>query len=141
MTETSISFIEKIIEKTKQNELRWIRYEQGNVELKPDKNNSLTNTALVAMRSALEPTPNKKSSFYAEYKDGFIFLIFYSDPITHSGRITLRAQTKSGDHSKQYASTSGDDKDVVSQLKRLYNIIDASSDDDIDSFVNDFIKN
>ncbi len=79
---------------------------------------------------------NQESCYYADYHGGRFFLIY--DGASYD--ITLLVQTSSSSYSQVYASTLDENSiDIVSELKRLYNLVD-SMDYDVFTFVNDFIS-
>lgn len=140
MTDNQImELIQKLIDKTKLNKIYWRRYEHSDFELKPLKKLA-TETSLYdfeLMSTPLDPS----NSYVCKVNNGYFFLIFI--PNIFGGNIYLYSQTDDSEFSRVYASTENlNDVQIVSQIKRLYNLVDVSlSNAPIDAFIEDFLMN
>ena len=140
MTDNQIlELIQKLIDKTKLNKIYWRRCQNSDFALKP-----LRKLATETVIYNFELTSTKidlSNSYVCKINNGYFFLIFI--PSILSGDIYLYSQTDDSEFSRVYASTEAlDDVQIISQLKRLYNIVDVSlSNAPIDAFIEDFLTN
>lgn len=142
MNNLTIKFIEKLIEKTKMSELNWIRCTQDAPDVKPSKASRLGAPMLVsksAMNVVFVPQVHKEASYFCRFNNGYIFLLYKMSLSGQTSLLTLTAQTDDSPYSKTYVSDDEKDLEIVSSLKRLYNIID-TSDPDIDAYINEFLN-
>lgn len=128
MNDTTLKLISKLIQKTKQHSIKW-RHAHSRALVKPTKSKEfevyLQNTLLF----------DTENSYYADYNRGQFFLI--SDGVSHD--VTLLVQSRHSSYSMAYASTVNEaDTNIISELKRLYNIVD-SIDYDVSAFVDNFL--
>lgn len=135
MNENTMPLINKLIEETKNELLVWSKYDIENDFLKPTKKNFFSETLNNADRIIYE------SSYLCRFHDTSFFLIAY-DRFMQDAYVTLYAQTKYSEYSRAYASTCSvedSNTDEISQLKRLYNLVETYSDiieDSIRKFIN-----
>ncbi len=127
--DTAFKLISKLIHKTKNHSIKW-KSVQSTALIKPFTSKKystyLENIFLLDMNN----------SYYADYNGGQFFLII--DEVSRD--VTLIVQIPSSSHSMIYASTVDEiDTDIISELKRLYNLVD-SIDYDISAFVDEFIN-
>ena len=131
MNENANLLISKLIERTKNQEICWRSYDVSTNLLKPLKqdifgnNYSDTDTVLT------------DSCYFATYLDTTFFLMTYLDVFSNVS-VRLYVQTESSRSAKLYIKSTESDIFVVSELKRLYNIVE-SYDDPIDDSVRNFI--
>lgn len=144
----TLALIESLIQKTKSNYITWSKYSDSHYDVKPLPSSSLERnlgSVMLAATEALASSADLASldsdnSYVASSGDGVFFLLLYIS-VMHDNRLDLRVQTKNSQISKIYASTDDQNIRISAQLKRLYNIVDASNSTmDIDAFINDFLK-
>lgn len=142
MKTNTLSLIEHLIERTKSEELIWLPFHEANFKLKPIYQSPLDINPVDIISSTMSrPVLNKSESYACKYNNGYFFLLVYRS-VAINAEIELRAQTLNSKNSKVYASSSGSDTKISSQLKRLYNLVDnAPSLAEIDKFVENFITN
>lgn len=128
MNDTTPKLISKLIQKTKHHSIKWKRAHSPAL-VKPTKSEEFE----VYLQNVL--LFDIENSYYADYNGGQFFLI--SDEVSHD--VTLLVQSLSSSYSMVYASTVNEtDTNIISELKRLYNIVD-SVDYDVSAFVDDFL--
>lgn len=140
MNDQVSKFISITIDKTKKNQLHWISLSRSEIKIKPNKLYGSLDPSLIKIYKNLKLHIEEKRSYVAQYNDGEIFLVMsidYSQADPYS--IDLIVQTQFSKHSVLYASTTNEDFNVSSELKRLYNIVD-SSDPDVSQFIDSFIQ-
>lgn len=140
MTDNQIlELIQKLIDKTKLNKIYWRRYKNSDFTLKPLRKLATENT--VYNFELTSTALDSANSYVCKVNNGYFFLIFIQN--IFSGDIYLYSQTDDSEFSRIYASTENlSDVQIVSQLKRLYNIVDVSlSNAPIDAFIEDFLTN
>lgn len=138
--------LKKLIAKTKTSSITWKKLSLADIEIKglpPSALDETFNQTMVSVIGSLSDRSHMdvENSYVSIYNDGIFILLLYRSVISGND-IELRVQTKTSPNSKIYATTI-DEKDVnlISQLKRLYNLVEASfSSRDIDSFVDDFLN-
>lgn len=140
MNDPVSKFISVTIDRTKQNQLHWISLVHSKIRIKPNKSFDSLDPDLIKMYENFELHIEEERSYVTQYNNGEIFLVMsidYSQTDPYS--IDLIVQTQSSKYSVLYASTTNEDFNVSSELKRLYNIVD-SSDPDVSQFINSFIQ-
>lgn len=132
--------IEKLIKMTKDNSLCWVHCNKSNIALKPLPTSPLNLDSHPRFSSKDLSTLKLNESYVCNYEHGYFFLLLYQSPFRDS--LSLRVQTDTAEYSRVYISTDETDEvNIISQLKRLYNLISSTqSTEDIDVFINDFIK-
>lgn len=128
MKNVAFELISKLIQKTKHQSIKW-KNTLSSDSIKPPKS--------IEFKAYIQNVLlfNKENCYYADYNGGQFFLIF--DDMSND--IVLLVQTPSSSYSQMYASTLDESNaDIISELKRLYNLVD-SIDYDVSTFVDDFI--
>lgn len=139
MNTNALSLIEQLIERTKNEEISWKPYSNEKSKVKPLYSSLLDSASISSAITRPVFLPN--GSYFCTYNNGCFFLLLYQ-LVTSSVKIELRAQTNHSTNSKLCASSSTDDSQVASQLKRLYNLVESKPDSsEIDEFINSFIQN
>lgn len=131
MNENSLALILKLIAETKEGHLRWCKYDTLSNELKPEK------ADIFSPKGSFSGALCEDYCYMARHESTFFFLITQEDILGYP-YIVLYAQTHDSAYSKAYASTSGSAVNIISELKRLYNIVE-SLDDPIDNSIRAFI--
>lgn len=133
MTETTMPLISRLIEKTKNNDLTWSKYNEDDNPLKNTKKDFFTSKSVKHDHMIFD------SCYSCQFNNTSFFLMAY-DSYNRSGTyVVLYAQTKDSEYSREYASTNSDNTEEISELKRLYNIVESYSDiveDSIRKFIN-----
>ena len=140
MNDPVSKFISVTIDRTKQNQLHWISLVHSKIRIKPNKSFDSLDPDLIKMYENFELHIEEERSYVTQYNNGEIFLVMsidYSQTDPYS--IELIVPPQSSKYSVLYASTTNEDFNVSSELKRLYNIVD-SSDPDVSQFINSFIQ-
>lgn len=133
MIDNTDKLISKLIEKTKNHELLWKKYDAAIYSLKTEKDNQFSST------SNSNFDENQYDSSYVAYSFGTIFFLITYYNLLGAPNIKLCVQTDTSSYSKTYAHTGDSNKNIISELKRLYNIVE-SYDDPIDESIRAFIE-
>lgn len=129
MKNIAFELISKLIKKTKQQSIKW-KHMQSTTSFKPTISAEYGDYLHNLLSLDVE------DSYCADYDGGQFFLIVD----TFSRDVMLIVQTPSSSHSMIYASTSDKSNlEIVTELKRLYNLVD-SIDYDVSTFVYEFIN-
>lgn len=141
MNNLTLRFIEKLIEKTKNSELNWVHCTRSTPSIKPPRNTA-SDVDLTISANYVEPSyiVNKDASYTCKFNNGHIFLLYYASLLGNFSGLELIVQTSDSPNSKTYVSLHEANTTIVSNLKRLYNLID-TSDFGIDAYVRDFLNN
>lgn len=131
MNENANLLISKLIERTKSKEICWRSYDVSSNLLKPLKKDVFSDSYPDT------DTIEADSCYFATYLDTTFFLMTYLD-VFNNISVRLYVQTDSSRSAKLYIKTTELDVFVVSELKRLYNIVE-SYDDPIEDSVRNFI--
>lgn len=135
----SVTILDKLIEKTKNHSIRWQKYSESDINLKPLPASPLDN----CMSGPLPDTYslNHENSYICSFNDGIFALLLYNS--WFANYLDLRVQTEKSTCSKTFASTlQEDDVNESAKLKRLYNlVVSLYTSIDIDDFIEDFLKN
>lgn len=138
-------FIQSAILKTKRKVLKW-RSLSGKADLLKkssiDAQLSACHGVASTISAMVEPSINYDFSFYADYKQGHVFLLCCDRPalgMAEQGNLKLCVQNSSSPFSKVLAETPDNDIEINAQLKRLYNIV-VEYTNDLDAFIDDFIN-
>ena len=134
MNENTNTLINKLIVRTKDQLLRWSKYNSSIIPLKDTKRDLFNTSKYLDNSHALV----NDACYYSNHFDTFFFLMVYKDYLNNS-IIKLHVQTADSEYSKIYASTAEDDAQIISELKRLYNLVD-SYDDPIEENIRIFIN-
>lgn len=134
----SIALLQKLIQKTKDNSIHWKKLSSSHVSLKPLPASSIL---VIATQPDDLFSLDREHSYVYSYENGMFALLAYQTTLGHD--IYLRVQTDDSPNSHNCVSTiSNNDVDEISQLKRLYNLVDSSYlTYELENFIDDFLKN
>lgn len=137
----SITILDKLIEKTKNNSIRWEKYSESDISIKPLPISPLDTLPSISKDIISMSYLNSESSYICSFNGGTFALLLYTN--TLHNELYLRVQTENSAYSKNYASTlQENDVTEAAKLKRLYNLVNALyTSIDIDEFVENFLKN
>ena len=144
----SLSIIQKLIQKTKDSSIIWVKCAKSEIKLLPlahsKLNEGCVSSAAEVISSLANPILFMEDSYVCTYNQGIFFLLLYRDHLSLNSHLELRIQTKKSENSKIFASTRFSDEsdvEIASQLKRLYTLIEESTlDPEIDSFIQSFLN-
>lgn len=133
------NFIDRLISKTKYNELRWLGL---NVHPTFSKKNLWLTANAEASTGVLGETVVSDSSYFCEYDGGYIYLAVvrtvFVTALGQAGALALIVQpTKESIPGVLYKDGSTD-AELSAKIKRLYNLV-KSNRADIDNFVDRFL--
>ena len=135
MSENTMPLIKKLIEETKNENLKWRKYDEHIDSLKPTKKGFFSS----GISNYDSPVYN---SCYLSQFDNTLFILIAYDTFSKGGYISLFAQTTDSTYSIRYATTDSADNsntNEISELKRLYNLVETYSDlveDSVRKFIN-----
>ena len=138
---SSLDFLDKTIQKTKNSELSW-KLLPKNFDLKPLPENSTSSTTKYA--SAMTYHFLADYSYIAQFKTGFLTLLVYQQPLSlfllppEGCLLSLRVQDEKSRYSVEISNSSHDSADST-QLLRLYNLIDKDSSS-VSILIDDFLN-
>ena len=134
MNENAHLLLDKLIKETKNLSISWRKYDPNIELLKPTKKDLFS-----ADNDELSTYAPIDASYVCNYQSTQFFLLAYDD-LWAGPFIKLYVQTLDSNHSKLYAASTGEnDFDIITELKRLYNLVE-SFDDPIENSIRDFIR-
>lgn len=135
---SSLDFLDKTIQKTKNSELSW-KLLPKNFDLKPLPENSAAPSTKIMSQTFLADY-----SYIAQFKSGFLTLLVYQQPLSlfllppEGCLLSLRIQDEKSRYSVEISNNSRDSADST-QLLRLYNLIDKESSS-VSILIDDFLN-
>lgn len=138
---SSLDFIDKTIQKTKNSELSW-KLLPNNFDLKPLPENAASPTTKYG--SVMTRNFLADYSYVAQFKTGFLTLLVYQQPLglfsvpPEGCLLSLRMQDEKSRYSVEISNSSCDPADST-QLLRLYNLIDKESSS-VSILIDDFLN-
>ncbi len=126
MNNKNLLLLDKLITLTKEHKLNWEIYEQSDLKLNLD-NESLFNTSLSTMFISHTTTPIYSRSYITQFNKGYIALLAYTY-MALSNHVELVLQADSNSFSNTIVTSSNEDVEISSKVKRLYNLIDLDTD-------------
>lgn len=138
---SSLDFIDKTIQKTKNYELSW-KLLPKNFDLKPLPENSASLTKQYV--STMSLTFLADYSYVAQFKSGFLTLLVYQRSLNlfslppEGCLLSLRMQDDKSRYAAELSNSSYDPADST-QLIRLYNLIDKDSSS-VSILIDDFLN-
>lgn len=138
---SSLDFIDKTIQKTKNSELSWKSLPK-NFDLKPLPENNAPSVAKYG--TVMTQHFLADYSYIAQFKSGFLTLLVYQQPLSlfllppEGCLLSLRMQDEKSRYSVEISNSSHDPADST-QLIRLYNLIDKESSS-VSFLIDDFLN-
>lgn len=137
-TNTTITFIDKAVQKTKANELRWHVLPKL-FKLKPLQTGLDTHRDILSGFEILT-----YYSYYAEYKSGYLLLLVFCDNATITSPpndcvISLRVQEDASERAIEIGNSQFDPVDSAN-LIRLYNLLTNGNMESVNLLVEDFLN-
>lgn len=146
-TNKKLQFIQKLVDKTKDNTLQWKRLSTNIAVFKIPEHMNVSFDG----KPLETKTYNYERSYFAPYKDSFFFLVSSKTQVPNSvmymssdfNLIELIMQSPVKGVSRFITSTDrAVDKDstIQTQLVRLYNLVESSSPNELDNIIDDFLN-
>lgn len=126
MNDKNLLLLDKLITLTKEHKLNWEVYEQSDLELNLEKT-SFFNTSISTRLLAQPFIPVYSRSYITRYNKGYIGLFAYTY-MALSNRVELVLQADDESSPTTIVTSSNEDAEISSKVKRLYNLIDLNID-------------